>query len=259
MKFTLLELTQTVLRSIKGEQVNSIGDTDESLICAEIIREAYNDIVASTDLPENDTLFELEASGDPTKPTLMYIPSHIYGVKTVTYDISTADNPEPNYVEIKYSPVDDFRKMINQFQTTDSNIGSFTVSYSNADSILWKYRKDKAPDWWTYVEDVGLIFDSLDLSVDTTLQKNKSTATGFKEPTWQMTDLFVPPLDSQQFNLLIQESKALAWFELRQLPHEKAEKKARRAWVLLDKKKDKGNYNQRLYYYTKLPDYGRNC
>lgn len=257
MKFTLLELTQTVLRSIKGEQVNSIGDTEESIIAAEIVREAYLNIIANTDLPEHKTLFELNASGDPTKPTLMSLPSDVIGLEWVEYDKATNDYPEPKYTLIGYTALPDFKHMVNQLSTTETNVGSYTVTTGLADSILFKYRNDKAPDFYTSLDDGQLVFDSYDNEVDTTLQKNKTSCYGLKEPAWLQTDLFVPNLDSQQFDLLIQEAKALAWVELRQTQHVKAEQKARRSWVMLDSRKNRTDYNHKLYYYTKLPDYGR--
>ena len=49
-KYTLLELTQAVLTSIGGDQVNSISDTTESTDVAETIRGLYNNITTATDL-----------------------------------------------------------------------------------------------------------------------------------------------------------------------------------------------------------------
>lgn len=40
MKYTLLELTQRILESMNSDEVNSIGDTEESMTVANIIKES---------------------------------------------------------------------------------------------------------------------------------------------------------------------------------------------------------------------------
>ena len=41
MKMTLLEMTQKVLGSIKGDQVDDVSETEESSLVADIIQECY--------------------------------------------------------------------------------------------------------------------------------------------------------------------------------------------------------------------------
>lgn len=80
MKYTLLELTQRVLESIKGEEINDIGDTAESVSVVNIIKECYLTLIAEKDLPEQKELYELVSSGDTLKPVLMTIPEDVYGM-----------------------------------------------------------------------------------------------------------------------------------------------------------------------------------
>ena len=49
----------------------------------------------------------------------------------------------------------------------------------------------------------------------------------------------------------------MAWLELRQTQNAGAEREARKARISAEKKKDKLNYNHKLYYYTNYPNYGR--
>lgn len=257
MKMTLLKMTQQILRSLKGEEVSSLAETEEASLVADIIEECYYNIVSESDLLEEKTLFELNASGDITKPTLMNLPDDVIGLEWLKYNIIADGETAPNYQTIQYLDLYTFLELTDQLKTTNSYVGTYTVTTGTADSIDFFYRNDKAPQYYTSFDDRQLVFDSYDADVDSTLQKNKTRCYGLKESTWTKTDSFVPHLDSQQFNLLYQEAKATAWAELRQTKHDRAERKARRSWVLLNQKKDRVNYNHKDWYYINYPNYGR--
>ncbi len=257
MKRTLIELTQSVLRSIKGEQVDDVSETEEASMVADIVMECYYNIISESNLLEEKTLFELEASGDPDKPVLMSLPEAVVGLEWVKYNCQTIDQTAVDYRTIEYMDLQSFLDWTLKFSTDDAWVDSMTVTTGAADSINFLYRNDKAPQFYTTFDDRQFVFDSYDIEVDTTLQKNKTMCFGLKESTWTKTNTFIPALDSQQFNLLLQEAKATAWAELRQTANQRAERKARRSWVLLASKKDRANYNHKSYYYTDYPDYGR--
>jgi hypothetical protein len=69
-----------------------------------------------------------------------------------------------------------------------------------------------------------------------------------------MVDTFTPDLDSQQFPLLVNEAKALAFFELKQQPHVKAEQELKRQWSTVQKNK---SINNRPTYFNELANFGR--
>lgn len=256
MKYTLLELTQSVLRSIKGEAVNSISDTQESSDVADIIKECYYTIVSSLDLPETKTVFELLASGDNAKPTLMSMPDAGYSVEWVKYDVQTLDDTEPNYRDIKFIPLEDFLDYTNQFNTTEDNVSSMTITV-DGNTLSVKYRSDTAPTYCCSLNDSTILFDSYDSEVDTTLQKTKSQAYGIYLTDWDNDDAFVPNLDAHQFALLLKEAKAMAWQELKSVENVAAQRSARRLMVTAQNKRDRVNNKHMGYYYTQYPNYGR--
>lgn len=91
-QLTLLEMTQDILSSMSSDEVSSISDTVESLQVAKIVRNKYYDIITRTGMPENKELFQFTASGDSTKPTLMYMPSQVGNIEWVKYfDSNTSD------------------------------------------------------------------------------------------------------------------------------------------------------------------------
>lgn len=257
MQYTLLELIQRVLSSIKGEEVNSYDDTAESLVVRDIIKECYYNLLATQDFPEMKTLFELEASGNNAKPTLMTLPALVVGLEWVKYNKIATGETAPNYQKVHYVPLVDFLEMNHGLSTDESNVGTFSVTTGTNDTIDFYYRDDKAPDYYTSFDDETLIFDSYDSAVDTTLQKTKTLCYGMKSVTWSDTNNFTLPLDAQQFNILLKDAKAMAWEELRQTANASATGQARRARIAAEKKKDRVNYDHKYYYQTKFPNYGR--
>jgi hypothetical protein len=77
---------------------------------------------------------------------------------------------------------------------------------------------------------------------------------GEKVPSFEMSDSFIPPLDDQEFPLLMNEAAALAFFELKQMPHQKAEQEIKRGWSYIQKKKATVN---KPSYFEQLPNFGR--
>ena len=61
MKYTLLDLTQAILRALGSDEVNSISDTTEALDVANIVKEAYYTIISEIDFREQSGLFHLDA------------------------------------------------------------------------------------------------------------------------------------------------------------------------------------------------------
>ena len=256
MKMTLLEMTQKVLGSIKGDQVDDISETEEASLVADIIQECYYGLIAESDLLEEKTLFELEASNDLDKPVLMSLPNDVIGLEWVRYNIRGVDESSDNYKLLTYLDLPSFLDWTQQLKTENDGVATFQVETGTLDTIDFYYRDDKAPQYYTSFDDRQIVFDSFDSEVESTLQKNKTQAYGLKESSWTKTNNFIPALDSQQFHLLLQESKAQAWAELRQTSNALAERKARRNWILLSKKKDRVNYNHKSYYEILYPDYG---
>ena len=68
MRYSLIELVQRILESMDSDEVDSITDTVESLAVANIVKECYYDIISNLDLPERKDIFQLDGSGDSTKP-----------------------------------------------------------------------------------------------------------------------------------------------------------------------------------------------
>lgn len=249
MSYTLLELVQTIASSMDSDEITSIVDSVESMQIATVVRTAYNDLISRLDLPEHSTLFNLTASGTATKPVLMFVPSDIKTIRWVQYDAQTADNTDVNYQDVKYLELKSFLDMVNSL-----DVGADEVDSMSHDTFTFLFNNNRAPMFYTTYDDHTIIFDSYDSDVDTTLQASKTRCYGNTIVTWEMSDAFVPNLDEAQFALLLNEAKSLAWTELKQSQHPKAEQSARRQWV--KSQKSKSNFNA-LKELDKLVNFGR--
>jgi hypothetical protein len=253
MKKTLLELTQDILSSMDADAVNSISDTPEAMQVATIVKNTYLDIVERASLPENYTLVNLESSGDPDKPVLMSVPSNVENVLWVKYNKEDEDNPDLKYQDVKYLPLEEFVDHVSQFSESNTEVDSMELS-EDGFNLTFLFKNDTAPEYWTTFNDTSIVFDSYDSAVETTLQSSKTLCLGKRAVSWEMSDVFIPDLDSSQFPLLFNEAKANAWAELRQSQHPRAERQANRHWTRLQTSKYKAKDISDL---DSLPNFGR--
>lgn len=235
-KYTLLELVQQVMSSMDSDAVTSISDTVESQQVVDIIRTVYDDIRSRGDLTVNKTLFNLTASGTSLKPVLMTLPTGFDRVEWIKYNVIKTGDTDPNWIELQFLPLDQFMQMTQSMNASETTVDAMTITSADGYTLTFNYRNDKGPDYWTTFDDVTIIFDGIDKVVDTsTLQSVKTIAYGTKTYTWSATDGFVPDLQPSQFALLLNESKSLAWAEMKQTMHQKAEQAAKRNWTHLSK------------------------
>mgnify|MGYP001354248936 CR=1 FL=1 len=253
MRYSLLEIVQEILSSMDSDEVNSISDTVESMQVATLIRGVYYDIATDIGLPEHETLFELNASGDPAKPCLMTVPTNVVTMRNLKYDNKLDTDTYSDWQEVKFLPFEDFLKRVEIFRTYDSDVGEQTISF-NGESFPIMYKSDSFPQYYTTADDNQILFDSYNSDVDTTLVKNKTMCMGNVYPTFTLEDAFAPDLDPSQFSLLRNKAKVRAFNELKQQPNEEAALEARRQKVIVQKRKRKTPDEAEVF---KVPRYGR--
>lgn len=281
MKYTLLQLTQSVLSSMSSDEVNSIGDTTESLQVAEIIRQKYLDIISRVPITDHEQLLQLDAGLSDEMPVLMTVPAAVADIKWLKYfNTNPNDSPStgshginvdiqptvgavssavaPGYQYVNILPAKEFIEMTNSFNPAESNVQSFTFTdsgHGHPGTFTFYYKTDRQPSFCCIINNFYVIFDSYDNTQDTTLQTTKTMAWGRIIPVFLMEDSFVPDLAEEQFQLLLNESKALAFFELKQQPHPLATVETKRGWSSIQKNKSIAN---KPSYFDQFPNYGRN-
>lgn len=279
MKMSLLQYVQSILSSLSSDEVNSISDTPESLQVAEIVKTTYFNVVARTDLPEHKQLIQLNSSLDPDSPVIMYLPEGVTKIEWLKYfnastsvdddgrlhdinvDITnnsgTSELIPAGYQYVTIVPVQQFLDLTSSFNPTDTNVGSFEYSDNSiipGGSYTFYFKTNKQPQYCCLLSDNVVVFDGFDANIDSTLQSQKTQAYGFVSPVWRMEDSFIPSLDDRQVPLLLNEAKSLAFFELKQQVHQKAEQEAKRQWSAVQRDKSRVN---RPSYFDQLPNFGR--
>lgn len=370
MKMSLLEMTQGILSALNSDQVNSIGDSPESLQVAECLKTTYYSMLGRYDMPEHNQLFNLDPSGNTQQPVLMFVPEGVTRIETIDYfDSNPADGTNlqvdqfgayskhdvntdlqnnangfstssvttntmmlgqlqfvvgtnlniqignsvfimpvlspnfymygtvtaytpstgvlyvsvttlsgsgtysswtlnqigpnalsfPGYKSIEILSIEDFLRQTAQFNPTESDVQSFTLTVDqnttqSPNTFTFYYKNDKQPQWCCVISNYYIVFDSFDNTQDSTLQASKTRAFGWVYPTWTMSDSFIPNLDAQQFPLLFNDAKSLAFAEIKNQPHQKAEEEVARQVVSLQKWKAIAN---KPSYFDELPNFGR--
>lgn len=283
MKLTLLEIVQNILSALNSDEVNSIGDTVEARQVAECVKTSYLNMQGRYDLPEHNQLLQLVPSNDPTKPVIMYRPDSVNRIEWIKYYNQVSPNSEedngfihdlnldvpgfpgssspfpPGFSDVKLLDIKDFIDYVNQFNPSESDVETFqlTVSINSSyepNTFNFLYKNDKIPQYCCIIQNYYIIFDSFDSSVDSTLQGSKTLCLGWVIPKFEMVDNFIPNLDEAQVPMLLNESKSLAFLELKNRPHQKAEQEVLRQLSSLSKFKALAN---RPTPFDQLPNFGR--
>lgn len=194
-----------------------------------------------------------------TGTTLVLNITSIIGSGTFTsWNISNSGGIAiPGYKYVTMLPIAQFLDMVNNFNPADSDVDSFTFSDTSNNfpgNFTFLYKNDSTPKYCCILSNYYVIFDSYDNSQDSTLQGSKTMCFGQVVPTFQMVDTFIPDLDAQQFPLLINEAKALAFYELKQQPHALAMQEVKRQWSTVQKNK---SLNNRPTYFNEFANFGR--
>lgn len=242
MKLTLLQIVQSVLNDMDGEEVNSLEDTTEASQVASIVRDTYYNIVSNRLIPEHKELLKLVALSDNTRPTHMKYGEDVTRIEKVWYD--TSKDGSYKYEEVKWCSPLDFIRM-------SDSLGSDYVEVNEAGTKL-RVGNNKMPTYYTSFDDEHIVFNSYDSSVNSTITEARSRAYGVRIPTFDVNDdSFVPDMDANMFPYLLAESKSVAFSLLHGGSDPKVEQAARRQKSHIQN--DKYNTIQ----YRKLSNYGR--
>lgn len=252
MSKTLIEIVKSILSSMDGDEVVSINETVESLQIANIVRDSFEHLQASMDLPSENSFFSLTGLSDPALPVVMTKPAGVISLDWVKYDNQVTGDTLVNFIPVSYLPFVDF--MARQHMIT-SGTNTQAIEYLvNTDTLRFTVYSDRFPTFYTTFNDDTILFDSYNSAEESYSTKARTLCFGLKEQTFTLTDSFVIPLDTRQTNLLLNEAKAQAFIDLKQVANPNAEKRARRGWVTSQKTKNEITKGNPLDH---LPNYGR--
>ena len=243
MKMTLLEIVQDILSAMESDEVNSIGDTVESLQVAQEVRTTYFELVSAWDLPSNEGLISLEPSNDPNRPNILSLPDNVKSIKWITYNQGSSTSPD--YTEVRYQEPEQFFRFGTKYMNGQEPITVIDKMY---------VFNDRDPTHWTTFDNKTLVFNGWNSSVDSTLQESKTLCWGYTYLPFELDDSFVPHLDAMMFPLLLSEAKKACFVNFKQISNANEERRARRQMVRLQN--DLWRAGQRRPY-NRRPDYSR--
>lgn len=225
MKRTLLDMVQSILNDMDGEEVNSITDSIEAQQIASVIEDTYYNIISVRDKPEYWELYKLVSLSDSTRPTHFRYSSEsvdeVKALRLLRYDVSTVSSVV-EYREICWlDPIDFLERMPYNSDNT------LRVYDKNADTSLF-VSNDTAPSYYTSFDDEHIVLDAYNATVESTLQSSKTQAFVFKMPTFTISDNFVPDMEDHKRPYLLAEAKSTCMSLWRDGSDPKIEQSARR-------------------------------
>jgi hypothetical protein len=245
MKKTLLEMVSSILSDMDSEAVNSISDTVEAQQIASVIEDVYYNIIAARNIPEHQQLLKLTSLSSSVRPTHFQYPTNTRDIVDLSYNIDVQGGV--NYQEIHFVEPLDFLKQM-PYNNPDSTL---VVPDATASTSLVIF-KDRMPTYYTSFDDLHIVMNAYDSSVESILQASKTRAYGTVYPTFTIADSFTPDLDDTMLPYLLAEAKSTCFSLFKSGSDPKVEQAARRL----------KSFVQNDMYRTKRPNvrnhYGRN-
>lgn len=236
IKKTLLELTQNILSAMDSDEVNSIGDTVESLQIAEIIRETYEEITVGIDIPGLEGLVKFDAIQDEARPNVLKAPRELEKIDWLRYNGDIVEYMSPE-------------ALVRRLESLNGEGGNNVL---RVDGL--PIRTDVHPRFYTSFDDEELFFESFNKDEDSTLQQSKTLGWGKRFAEFKMEDGFIPLLPTNLFPRLLAEAKATCFINYKQVANSKEEQKSRRQLIRNQNDRYKNGSKSPI---DRLPNYGR--
>lgn len=252
---TYLEIVDDILNDMDSDPtfdntpLEDIASTEESRQVAQIVKTTYYNIIDGRDKfwPHLFKTFVLTNTGAST-PTHMTIPTNTMDLEYVKYDVQTTTDTKDRFTTIEYMTPKAFLDMT---ETRDSSATEIT-KVTDPSGIFINIYNERAPRFWTSLDDSIIIFDAHDAVVDATnLADAKTQCRGKVYPTVTETDAFVFDLPVDSFSYLLAEAKSVCFLVIKQASNPKAEQQSTTQRRRLSSQA--GKVEQDIMY----PNYGR--
>lgn len=221
MKKTLLDMVQSILSDMDSEAVNSISDTVEAQQVASVIEDTYYNIISARDIPEHRQLIKLTSLSSSTRPTHFQYPTNTRQIIDLAYNINVAGGV--NYKKLEFVEPLVFLNSMPYSNTTNIKV----VPDATANTSLLVFT-DRMPSYYTSFDDLHIVMDSYDMSVEATLQSAKTRAYGSVYPVFSIADTYVPDIDDNMLPYLLAEAKSVCFSLFKSGSDPKIEQSARR-------------------------------
>ena len=229
-KMTLLSMVQNILSAMDSDEVNSINDTIESQQVAEIVKETYDYLFSTIEIPDKIGFIKLEGLGDLNQPNYLKLPDNLVSITWLKY----LDSKDGKYYDLDFMPQEEFVKRVLQYSGSSSDVKAVTDASSG---VTYYVKRNQRPRYYTILNDKYLVTDGYNQLYDSTLQASKTFGWGEMLEPFVMEDDFIPSIDADLFPLLLSESKSTCFITIKQMANQKEEQKSRKGRVHLQYRK----------------------
>lgn len=247
MKRSLLDMVQDILSDMTSDEVNSIGDTAESLQVANLIKTTYFSMMSSRNWAHLRKTIQLESHGTLDRPTHMRLPEGTKELCFINYNQQLKDETRRRYTSMIYQDPDTFLRRINGMNS-DSDTVIIVEDLTGVELLI---GNGAHPQYFTSFDDKNVVFDSYLAENTSTMQASRVQAMAYVTPDWIMEDSFIPDLPAEAFSALLAEAKSRSFLRIGQQADAKAEQEASRQNKWLARK------NRRISSEIQYPNYGR--
>jgi len=198
MNRTLLYTVQRVLEKLNLDPVNSIADTEDSLIIAREAETTFYDMMARADWPDQIDLIEVSSRNDLNEPTTLVLEDEVDWIKSLRYDSTTASDNHKIIKEITWLSPEDFLEKVHYRNTDDDSVDE--IDYKGTPIFVYN---DRMPTYYTSFDNENLILDSYDSDEEDTLNGSKTICYAKTRPDWTHDDTFEIPVQENLFPLFL--------------------------------------------------------
>lgn len=183
MAKNVLQYVQYALTTMDSDQVDAIGDTEESMQVAELLREVYYEFINREEWPWLERGLAIVSAGDTSLPTNLSLPANC----KVLWDLYYQDDQDSSFRKLEYLEPKEFVHRFSHKGNTDQLIEPQA-------GVACFIGTDANPTCWTSFDDKTVTCDSYKSEIESTLVSSKVKSWGVVVPEFDVTDTFVPTL-----------------------------------------------------------------
>lgn len=198
MTRTLLYTVQRVLEKLNLDPVNSISDSTDALLVSREAESTFYDLMTRAEWEEKVDLIEVNSVSDLNNPTALALGQEVHNIKSLRYDVTTADDKNKLVRKIQWLSPEDFLEKSYRLNTSNSNV--VEVNYKDIPLLI---KNDEMPNYYTSFDNKTLILDSYDAVTEDTLIGTKTICYGIAALSWVESDTFVIPLEDNLYPLYL--------------------------------------------------------
>lgn len=198
MSRTLNYVVQRVLEKLNLDPVNSINDTEDSLLVSREAESTYYDLLSRGTWPFQEGLIKVQSLSDTGNPTTLKMADKIDKIKSVRYDITEAGASNKDIRELCWLEPEEFLSMVYSRNTGDNSVDVVNMFGTE----LFVYN-DRAPTYYTSFDSSHLVMDAYNSSEEVTLLGSKTICKATVIPVWVQDDEYIIPVDDKFFPLYL--------------------------------------------------------